>query len=182
MAIVSGPLMSMDASGAFGGTLVFTKWKGRPVVRQLVTPSNPQTADQVAARNAVRVAGAGQHFAYLSTEVRSGKTETDLDLIKSVTPGGQAWNGTLVKGMIGAGQVNYDAAETAYTALSAGEKTAWDTAAAGLDPAIPAVAQGATGGGSATPMVAGKVFFHYIYGLYVLGIASVPGATPPTYS
>lgn len=182
MAIVSGPLMSMDASGGFAGTLVFTKWKGRPVVRQLVTPSNPFTADQVASRNRVRVAGAGQHFAYLSTEIRSGETDTDLDQIKAVTPGGQAWNGTLVKAMIGAGDVNYTAAAAAYSALSAGAKTAWDTAAAGLSPAIPAVAQGATGGGSATPMVAGQVFFHYVYGLYVLGLASVPGATPPVYA
>lgn len=182
MAKVSGPLMSMDASGGFAGTLVFTKWKGRPVVRQLVTPSNPQTAGQVEARNAVRVAGAGQRFAYLSTDIRSGQTETDLDLIKGITPGGQAWNGTLVKAMIGAGQVNYDAAETAWTALNGTAQTAWGTAAAALSPAIPAVAQGATGGGSATPMAAGKVFFHYVYGLYVLGLSTVPGATPPTYA
>ena len=38
--------MSMDAAGAFGGTLVFGKWKGRNTVRQLVTPSNPQKAGQ----------------------------------------------------------------------------------------------------------------------------------------
>lgn len=182
MAKVSGPLMSMDASGGFAGTLVFTKWKGRPVVRQLVTPSNPFTADQVAARNRVRVAGAGQHFAYACTDMRTGKTETDLNLIKGVTPGGQAWNGTLVKAMIGAGDVNYTAAAAAYAALTAPQKTAWDTAAAALTPAIPAVAQGATGGGSATALVAGRVFFHYVFGLYILGLSTVPGGTPPTYA
>ena len=51
MAKVTGPLMSMDAAGAFGGTLVFGKWKGRNTVRQLVTPSDPQKAGQTAARN-----------------------------------------------------------------------------------------------------------------------------------
>lgn len=182
MAKVSGPLMSMDASGGFGGTLVFTKWKGRPVVRQLVTPSNPQSADQTIARNAVRVAGAGQRFANLSLEVRSGETLTDEALIRSVTPGGQAWNGTLVKAMIGAGQISYDAATAAFAALTAPQKTAWTDAAAALTPAIPAVAQATTGGGSGTPMTAGEVFFHYVYGLYVLGVATVPGAVPPVYA
>lgn len=46
MAIVNGPLLSLDASGKVAGAIVFSKWKGRPVVRQLVTPSNPQSAAQ----------------------------------------------------------------------------------------------------------------------------------------
>ena len=33
MAKTTGPLFSMDASGKFGGALVFGKWKGRNVVR-----------------------------------------------------------------------------------------------------------------------------------------------------
>src|SRR5438093_1232926 len=50
MAVVSGPLLSLGASGQLGGAIVFSSWKGRPVVRQLVTPSNPQSAKQVARR------------------------------------------------------------------------------------------------------------------------------------
>lgn len=42
--------MSFDASGSLGGAVVFSKWKGRPYVRQLVTPSNPQSASQMATR------------------------------------------------------------------------------------------------------------------------------------
>lgn len=42
MAKVKGPLMSMEASGAYGGTLVFGQRKGSSVVRQLVTPANPE--------------------------------------------------------------------------------------------------------------------------------------------
>lgn len=182
MAKVSGPLMSMDARGKFGNTLVFSGWKGRPTVRQLVTPSNPQTQDQEDARNAVRVAGAGQRFANLSTEFGASRTETDKDAIKFVTPSGQAWNGTLVKAMIGAGSVNYTAATAAFAALSGGEKTAWDTAAAGLDPAILPVNQVNEFGVPGTPLRAGAVFYHYTYGLYILGIAAVPGATPPVYA
>jgi hypothetical protein len=46
MAKTVGPLMSLDASGAVAGTIVFSKWKGRNYVRQLVTPANPQTDRQ----------------------------------------------------------------------------------------------------------------------------------------
>lgn len=182
MAKVTGPLMSMDARGAFGGTLVFSNWKGRAVVRELVTPANPRAALQIAVRNAVRVAGAAQHYAFHETSMGAGRLVTDLNAIKAIAPSGQAWNGTLVKAMIGAGQVNYTAATTAYNALTAPQKTAWDTAANALTPPIPAVAQGLAGGGAGTPKTSGEVFFRYTYGLFILGISAVPGATPPVYA
>jgi hypothetical protein len=50
MALVTGPLLSLDARGKVAGALVFSNWKGRPVVRQLVTPSNPRSAGQTATR------------------------------------------------------------------------------------------------------------------------------------
>lgn len=50
MALTTGPLMSLDASGSVAGTIVFSKWKGRNYVRQLVTPANPKTALQVSTR------------------------------------------------------------------------------------------------------------------------------------
>jgi hypothetical protein len=175
--------MSMDASGKFGGTLVFGKWKGRPTVRQLVTPSNPQSTDQQAARNSVRVLGAGQHFAAMTAEKRSGETMTDKAELMTLAPSGQAWNGFLVKSGIGAGGLNYAAAESAYSALTSGEKTAYDGAAAALVPAIPAVSQIAAGGIASTPMVAGKVYFHYLWALHVAGaMPTAPGTTPPTYA
>jgi len=54
MAVVSAPLMSLGASGQVGGAIVFSSWKGRPVVRQLVTPANPQSAKQTARRAMMR--------------------------------------------------------------------------------------------------------------------------------
>ena len=54
MAIVNGPLLSLDASGKVAGAIVFSKWKGRPVVRQLVVPSNPQSAAQWGQRSMMR--------------------------------------------------------------------------------------------------------------------------------
>lgn len=182
MAKVTGPLMSMDARGKFGGTIVFSGWKGRSTVRQWVQPTNPQSANQETARNRVRVTGACQSWANMSAMVGPGRTTTDKAAIQAITPSGYAWNGYFVQAIVGAGGLSYTAAVTAYTALSAGEKTAWDNAAAALTPAILAVAQMAAGGIPATPMVAGEVWFIYQYGLYLLGITTVPGAVPPVYA
>jgi hypothetical protein len=46
MAKVTGPLMSMDARGAFGKAMVFIGWKGIRDVRQWLIPANPQSAKQ----------------------------------------------------------------------------------------------------------------------------------------
>lgn len=54
MARVDGPLMSMGASGSVAGTVVFSRWKGRPYVRQLVRPANPQTPNQISVRSIMR--------------------------------------------------------------------------------------------------------------------------------
>jgi len=50
MVKVSGPMMSLDASGKLAGTLVFAKWKGRNYVRSLVKPANPKSGGQVGVR------------------------------------------------------------------------------------------------------------------------------------
>lgn len=50
MALVTGPLLSIDARGKFGGSIVFSNWKGRPTVRKLVTPSNPKSGAQTGQR------------------------------------------------------------------------------------------------------------------------------------
>lgn len=46
MALVNGPLFSLDASGKLGNAVVYTKWKGRNVVREYVTPANPRSIGQ----------------------------------------------------------------------------------------------------------------------------------------
>lgn len=50
MARVVGPLMSIEASGTFAKTLVYSKWKGRPYVRERVIPANPKSAQQTGIR------------------------------------------------------------------------------------------------------------------------------------
>ena len=182
MAKVSGPLFSVDASGGYAGTLVFAKWKGRNYARQLVVPANPRTADQEQARNDMRTSGSAQKFANLNTQIRAGLTVADKAAIMAATPAGYAWNGFLVDNIIGAGRVNIAASDTAWAALAAGEKTAWNTAADGLTAPLFGVAQTVAGGGAGTPKSSGQVFFNYTYGLYAMGLVAAPGAVPPVYT
>ena len=183
MAKVTGPLMSMDASGAFGGALVFGKWKGRPTVRQLVTPANPQSANQTIARNRVRATGPAQHQVRLSAEVKTGQTLTEKALLMAAAPSGYAWNGYLTDSIIGSGGLTYTAAQAAWALLTAPEKTAWDVAAAARVPAFPAANQTVAGGAVGTPLTAGNVYFLQQYGMYAAGIyTAAPTAVPPTFA
>jgi len=54
MARVTGPLMSMDASGTIAGAIVFSRWKGLPYVRRHAIPSNPKSPKQTSVRAAMR--------------------------------------------------------------------------------------------------------------------------------
>lgn len=48
----TAPLLSFDARGQIGKTMVYSSWRGRPYVRRFVIPSNPQSAEQTITRNA----------------------------------------------------------------------------------------------------------------------------------
>ena len=54
MAKVTGPLLSLDASGSVASTLTFSRWKGRNYVRQRVIPTYTNTATQKAVRDLMR--------------------------------------------------------------------------------------------------------------------------------
>lgn len=54
MALVSAPLLSLDAAGKLGGAIVFSKWKGRQYVRSLVKPANPKSGGQIGMRGAFK--------------------------------------------------------------------------------------------------------------------------------
>lgn len=64
MVKVNAPAMSLDASGTIGNALVFSKWKGRNYVRSHVTPSNPNSANQISVRAMMRFLA--QYWATLS--------------------------------------------------------------------------------------------------------------------
>lgn len=50
MAVVKGPLFSIDASGTVAGAIVFSRWKGRNVVRRHAVPANPRSGGQLSIR------------------------------------------------------------------------------------------------------------------------------------
>lgn len=59
MVKVNGPMFSLDASGTLADAITFSRWKGRPYVRERVIPSNPRSGAQVGRR---------AMFTYLSQE------------------------------------------------------------------------------------------------------------------
>jgi hypothetical protein len=61
MAKLSGPLMSMDARGQVGKTLVFSGWKGVKVARQFVVPAYTNTTAQSTQRTHMRNAVSAYH-------------------------------------------------------------------------------------------------------------------------
>jgi len=72
MARITGPLLSLSASGKIADVLVASTWKGIPVMRQYVKPSNPQTEAQVAQRDAMTACVAAWRNIYTATAMRTG--------------------------------------------------------------------------------------------------------------
>lgn len=54
MATTKAPLFGLGASGALGGSIVFSSWKGRTYVRRLAIPANPKSGLQVGMRASMR--------------------------------------------------------------------------------------------------------------------------------
>lgn len=50
MVKVNGPMFSLDASGTLADAITFSRWKGRPYVRERVIPSNPKSGAQTGRR------------------------------------------------------------------------------------------------------------------------------------
>lgn len=179
MAKVTAPLMSMSASGKFGGAMVFATNKGRNVVRQLVTPANPRTSSQIAVRNKLAVAAAIQKQANRATEVHASLTIRDEMAYRAAAPSGQTWNATVTAQVIGAGSAKYAAAGTAYAAANAGN---WNTAALALGQPFAALSLPNPAGGANVTVSAGEQYFRAQYALYTAGILSTAPSTPPTYA
>ena len=78
MALVSGPLMSIDASGTFKDALTFSIWKGRNYVRTWFRPTNPKTDAQQAQRTLMATAVAGWHGLYTGTKEAWGIAARDV--------------------------------------------------------------------------------------------------------
>lgn len=65
MVRVQAPALSLEASGTIAGALTFSKWKGRPYVRERVDPSNPRSGGQVGVRSMLSFLA--KNWQYVST-------------------------------------------------------------------------------------------------------------------
>ena len=77
MAKVTGPFMSVDASGTIYNTLTASIWKGRNYIRGWFRPSNPKTAGQLAQRTLLAAAvAAWQALTATMPDSGAGAAET----------------------------------------------------------------------------------------------------------
>lgn len=109
MAKVTGGLLSLDASGTFGGAITYAKWKGRQYARIKGNPSNPKTEGQMTDRAFFSAGG--------KITKRADLTEAVVTYVKTILPAGQSWASYFVKEMMGSGNANIEAAKTAYNTV-----------------------------------------------------------------
>ncbi len=128
MAKVTGPLMSMSASGKLGEAIVFFTWKGLNVVRQWVSPSNPQTTSQGDRR--IIIGGTGRAAAEIVVDSAFHQQLIDLELI----PNGQTKQSYMVKYILDNYLLNATSYSTELAAIKANAVSDdWATAANTLD-------------------------------------------------
>jgi hypothetical protein len=94
MAKVSGPLMSMSASGSVGKAIVFSIWKGTAYVRQWLKPANKMSTGQGDQR--IIMGGVGRAAGKIQV---TSTIDTKLALA-GVIPSGQSKQSYLVKYII----------------------------------------------------------------------------------
>ena len=180
MARVTGPLMSMEASGTIGKTLTFANWVGRQYVRRWTRPANPQTASQMGQRNAFSVIGVGVSQANKCLRINSTTNKTDEQAFRDKTPSGMRWNGYIQKVLTASGGAGYFDARTAWNRLP--DQSQWEVTANGLVPPVQSAPQYLEGGATDTAATPGQVLFIMNYGLYLIGArTTAPNATPPAY-
>lgn len=96
MALVEGPLFSLEARGKIGDVMVHFPWKGRNVVRKWLKPTNPRDIDQKIIRQ--KLAAYGKCLAAMITPgaVLANGSQAVLAW-KTVTPAAQIWNAYFTK-------------------------------------------------------------------------------------
>ncbi len=128
MALVEGPLFSLEARGKIGNVMVHFPWKGRAVVRKWLKPTNPRDIDQKLIRQKLGAVGRciGK-FLSVSTTYPNGSLATVE--WKTLTPATQIWNAYIVKKALT--QLSSDAKWILFSASIAGadELVTWQSAA-----------------------------------------------------
>lgn len=146
MAKVTGPLMSLDASGSVAKTITFSKWKGRNYVRQLTIPANPQTGDQQAVRTKLGVIAKAARAVLTSAVDSLHVGSAFFQAARDNAPSGQSWISDLQKN----GYLGYTGAAQDFAALSGTKQGYFTTVAENIgmiayDPPFAGAGQVGTG-------------------------------------
>ncbi len=168
MSKVTGPLASLDASGQFGKTIVYSKWKGRNYGRLKVTPANPQSNDQAEARLYLGCVGKTNKMVECLSKGDSGDSVLYTQILAK-TPSDQSWMSYFAKTQLGIANANIKAFRLAYTALGSAAKTLWGAAAATIP--VPGFD---IGYGTVDPIPAGEALFIAAAAGWILGLAIIP--------
>lgn len=106
MAKVTGPLLSLNASGTVGKALTYKQWKGINACSIKSRPSNPRTADQMIGRAFFAAGGKITKVANLVGDV--------VEFLREMAPAGQSWASAFIREMQGSNYANMQAAKTFY--------------------------------------------------------------------
>lgn len=109
MAKVTGPFLSLGARGTLGGALTASNWKGINTMRLKGNPSNPRTLSQMAGRAFFAAAGKISKASDVAGDV--------ANYVRGITPAQQSWASYFSKELLGSGNVNIEAAKTAYNTV-----------------------------------------------------------------
>lgn len=126
MAKSPAPFMSINARGSIAGLLTASNWKGIPYLRLLVTPSNPNTANQQAVKLIFGSVAKACKSVLTSFADSMGVGSPFFTSARDSAPSGQSWISAVQ-------QASYpDSAdmESAWTALG-GTKQSYFTSTAG---------------------------------------------------
>lgn len=97
MAKSPAPFMSINPSGSIAGLLTASRWKGRPYLRLLVTPSNPQTSLQSAVRSILGAVAKASKVVLTSFVDEAGVGSPFFTTARDDAPSGQSWVSWLQK-------------------------------------------------------------------------------------
>jgi len=158
MAKVTGPLLSISASGTVGKALTFANRLGTSVVRRWATPLNPQSNDQAEVRTKLAIPGKCAK----ATVIPSAFYNAAI----LVTTSGQTWNSQLAKEILGTNLGNYDADAVEYAALGGATQALWVTGGATAGLVDFELSYGTFG-----PVTNGEQLYHMAKAAYRLGMS-----------
>lgn len=130
MARVIGPLLSQEARGQIGKSLVFTRRRGQNIVRGYVIPANPQTPAQVTVRISLAASGIITRRINGGIWTYASQSQTWIQFLRGGVRPGEVWNSQFNRLAIGPGRIGYITDLAQFEALDAADQLVWNNAAA----------------------------------------------------